>query len=254
MSSSNKQDTAMHDQTRVTARNDSGQFVSMGGRDFTGNRDSGNRDYGSSGGGNGGGSSSKDYGNYTSQAQKDNTAGHMHEIFKDENKEKSGEMTNMLKHIESLEAKIAQRDRQLNETQQRVDKFSARTREGMQSALDSLMKKWMDACETKDDKCKEQFKHGMEKVVQNSAEENGVWQMMVAASALHQRQEHDLSNLRIENDTLKEKIDGHYATSESRTGGALGKRKAEQDADVHGTPMTGSDLWSSFAKDCGENF
>jgi hypothetical protein len=46
----------------------------------------------------------------------------------------------------------------------------------MQRALDSLMKKWMYVCETKDEKCKEQFKHGMEKLVQNSAEENGVWQ------------------------------------------------------------------------------
>ena len=83
--------------------------------------------------------------------------------------------------------KLVNKDKQLHEATQPVEKFSARTREGMQSALDSLMKKWMDACETKDDKCKEQFKHGMEKLVQNSAEENGVWQMIVAASALHER-------------------------------------------------------------------
>ena len=50
----------------------------------------------------------------------------------DENKEKS-EVINMLKHIESLEAKLASKDRILHDTQQRVDKFSARTREGMQS-------------------------------------------------------------------------------------------------------------------------
>ncbi|MEY3183913.1 MAG: hypothetical protein RLZZ613_601 [Pseudomonadota bacterium] len=94
------------------------------------------------------------------------------------------------------------------------------------------------------------FKHGMEKLVQNSAEENGVWQMMVAASALHNRQEHDLNKLRMENNTLKEKIDGQYATSESRTG-ALGKRKAEHDADEHAEHATTEDLWGSFAKDCG---
>jgi hypothetical protein len=163
--------------------------------------------------------------------------------------EKGSDVGNMLRHIEALEGKLAQKDKQLSDAQQRVEKFSARTREGMQSALDSLMKKWMDACETKDDKCKEQFKHGMEKLVQNSAEENGVWQMMVAASALHQKQEHDLDKLRGENTELKQRIDGHYATPGARTDSALGKRKAEAE------PERGEDataLWEDFAKECGQ--
>lgn len=163
--------------------------------------------------------------------------------------DRGSDVGNMLRHIETLESKLAQKDKQLSDAHQRVEKFSARTREGMQSALDSLMKKWMDACETKDEKCKEQFKHGMEKLVQNSAEENGVWQMMVAASALHQRQEHDLDKLRGENHELKQRIDGQYATPGARTESSLGKRKAEAE------PERGEDasaLWEDFAKDCGQ--
>ena len=121
----------------------------------------------------------------------------------------------------------------------------------MQNALDSLMKKWMDACETKDDKCKEQFKHCMEKLVQNSAEENGVWQMIVAASALHERQEHDLDKLRGENDTLKQRIDGQYATPSSRTGGALGKRKADNEPEQDVSNVAVEDMWAHFASECG---
>ena len=158
------------------------------------------------------------------------------------------DMGNMLRHIEQLEGKLTVKEKQLLEATQRVEKFSARTREGMQSALDSLMKKWMDACETKDEKCKEQFKSGMEKLVQNSAEENGVWQMMVAASSLHERQEHDLDKLRLENNELKHRIDGQYATSDARTrSDVLGKRKAD------GEPETGEDtagMWASFASEC----
>ena len=158
------------------------------------------------------------------------------------------DMGNMLRHIEQLEGKLTVKEKQLLEATQRVEKFSARTREGMQSALDSLMKKWMDACETKDEKCKEQFKHCMEKLVQNSAEENGVWQMMVAASSLHERQEHDLDKLRLENNELKHRIDGQYATSDARTRpDVLGKRKAD------GEPETGEDtagMWASFASEC----
>lgn len=164
---------------------------------------------------------------------------------------KNGDMSNMLRHIEQLEAKLSTKEKQLQEAQQRVEKFSARTREGMQSALDSLMKKWMDACETKDEKCKEQFQHGMKKLVENSAEENGVWQMMVAASALHQRQEHDLDKLRVENNELKQKIDGHYATPASRTReDILGKRKADGEPDSGQNNDDAAGLWDSFARDC----
>ena len=158
------------------------------------------------------------------------------------------DMGNMLRHIEQLEGKLTVKEKQLLEATQRVEKFSARTREGMQSALDSLMKKWMDACETKDEKCKEQFKHGMEKLVQNSAEENGVWQMMVAASALHEKQEHDLDKLRGENTELKQKIDGHYATPDARTrSDVLGKRKADAEPEISEDT---AGMWASFASEC----
>ena len=52
----------------------------------------------------------------------------------------NADMTNMLRHIEQLEGKLSAKEKALLEAQQRVEKFSARTREGMQSALDSLMK------------------------------------------------------------------------------------------------------------------
>ena len=163
----------------------------------------------------------------------------------------NSDMTNMLRHIEQLENKLKQRENELTDAKGRVEKFSQRTREGMQSALDSLMKKWMDAVETKDDKCKEEFKKGMEKLVQNSAEDNGVWQMMVAASALHEKQEHNLDALRLENNELKQKIDGHYATPASRTENALGKRKADDELDRSDVVAESTaSIWDDFAKEC----
>jgi hypothetical protein len=231
----------------ITARNEQGQFIPMGGRDFgrdygaSGSKDY-SKDYGQSSGKDYGQSASKDF-NHSASKDYPSTA--------NKSEDKTSDVGNMLRHIESLESKLASKDKQLHEAQQRVEKFSARTREGMQSALDSLMKKWMDACETKDEKCKEQFKQGMEKLVHNSAEENGVWQMMVAASALHQRQEHDLDKLRMENNTLKQRIDGHFATPESRTSGALGKRKADGEPELGNSNEAADDLWASFASECG---
>lgn len=160
-----------------------------------------------------------------------------------------GGMQNVLKHIENLESKLSSKEKALFEAQAKAEKFSARTREGMQSALDTLMQKWMDAVETKDEKCKEEFKRGMKGLVDKSAEENGVWQMMVAASALHERQVHDLDTLRLENDQLKQKIDGHYATSSSRTEDLLGKRKAEDEGDRFDTAAGATNIWDEFAKE-----
>lgn len=154
--------------------------------------------------------------------------------------------SNMLKHIEALEKQKATLESELRSEKVRNEKMSAKTREGMQSALDTLMKKWMDAVETKDDKIKDQFKDGMNKLVQNSAEENGVWQMMVAASSLHERQTHDLDKLRDENEEMRKNIDGRFANSESR------KRPADEQLDrtAVDNEACGS-MWNDFAKELG---
>ena len=169
-------------------------------------------------------------------------------------KNAGGDMTNMLRHIEMLERKLSERDTELVDAKGRVEKFSQRTREGMQSALDSLMKKWMDAVETKDDKCKEEFKKGMEKLVQNSAEDNGVWQMMVAASSLYEKQEHNLDQLKGENNDLKQRIDGSFSSFDSRTERSLGKRKADTEADRSSVGLPGGEtnIWQDFANDMAE--
>ena len=158
----------------------------------------------------------------------------------------SGAGSNMLKHIESLEKMRERLESELRNEKAKNEKMSAKTREGMQSALDTLMKKWMDAVETKDDKVKDNFKEGMHKLVQNSAEENGVWQMMVAASSLHERQTHDLDKLRTENEEMRKSIDGRFASSESR------KRPADAQLDRAAVSDDAtSGMWDDFARDIG---
>jgi hypothetical protein len=120
----------------------------------------------------------------------------------------------------------------------------------MQSAMDTLMKKWMDAVETKEDTVKQQFKTGLDTLINKSADENGVWQMMVAASALHERQEHNLEKLRGENNELRGRVDSSFATPESRTGS---KRKAEAELGP-GDVAQVKDMWADFACDIGRNF
>jgi len=123
----------------------------------------------------------------------------------------------------------------------------------MQSALDTLMKKWMDAVETKDDKVKDSFKHGLTQLVEKSAGDNSVWQMMVAASSLHERQNHDLNQLRVENTSLKTKVDGLYGDAGSRTVGQKHKAETELSRD-NVLPVVSEDMWNDFAKQIGSVF
>ena len=236
-SSGTRQETRPDHHMNITARNEQGQFVSLNkDRQLDNDKKEGKEN-------------SYDNKSYEKPYEKpyDKPYEKSYEKF---DKTGNGDMSNMLRHIEQLERKLQQRDSELTDAKTRVEKFSQRTREGMQSALDSLMKKWMDAVETKDDKCKEEFKKGMERLVQNSAEDNGVWQMMVAASALHEKQEHNLDQLRLENNELKQKIDGHYATPSSRTDNSLGKRKADDDMDrSHVEAEPTANIWESFAQD-----
>lgn len=175
-----------------------------------------------------------------------------HVLATDKTKDvKIGDTSNMLKHIENLEKQLSDKSEKIKEANARVDKLSARTREGMQSALNTLMKKWIDSVETKDDMAKKTFEDGMQHLVRNSAEDNGVWQMMVAASALHERQTHDLDQLRIENVELKRKVDGSYASESDRTGDSLGKRKADNEPMVESEAT--DNIWADFAASC-KNF
>jgi DNA repair exonuclease SbcCD ATPase subunit len=167
-----------------------------------------------------------------------------------QNAPQTPDLANVLTHIKNLEQQKQDLERRLQETEERASRMSQKTKAAMQSAMDTLMKKWMDAVETKDDVVKQQFKTGLDTLINKSADENGVWQMMVAASALHERQEHNLDKLRAENNELRGRVDSSFATAESRVGS---KRKAEADLGP-GDAAPATDMWAAFASDIGTAF
>ena len=163
------------------------------------------------------------------------------------------DLPSLLKYVKQMETNNSELSNKLKEAMEKNGKLSQKTREGMQSALDTLMKKWMDAVETKDESVKNQFKCGLEKLVENSAEDNGVWQMMVSASALHERQSHNLDTLRAENVELRKKVDGLYSTPEDRTDSR--KRGAEEQLSRGDVEVReDSTMWMDFAKSIGSQF
>jgi hypothetical protein len=56
-----------------------------------------------------------------------------------------------------------------------------------------FVRRWINSVETNDIKAKTDFQAGMERLVDKGADDNGVWKMMVAASALHEIKSYTLN-------------------------------------------------------------
>jgi len=167
--------------------------------------------------------------------------------------DKDANISNVLSHLQKLEEQNKSLEAKLLAADDRIQSLSAEKRAGMKSALDTFIKNWVNANEA-DETVKEKFFQGVESLAEKADEGNGVWKMMVAASNLHARQEHDLDKLRTENTDLKQRVDGMYGTSESRTGDKRARldrgdrvdgTQAANDAADH-EPARDS-IWADFA-------
>lgn len=167
--------------------------------------------------------------------------------------DKDNNISNVLSHLQKLEEQNKSLEAKLLAADDRIQSLSAEKRAGMKSALDTFIKNWVNANEA-DETVKEKFFQGVESLAEKADEGNGVWKMMVAASNLHARQEHDLDKLRAENTDLKQRVDGMYGTSEARTGDK--RARVDRGDRVDGT-QAGNDaadqepardsIWADFA-------
>jgi predicted nuclease with TOPRIM domain len=83
-----------------------------------------------------------------------------------------------------------------------------------------------------------QFKDGMERLVKNTAEDSGVWQVVVCASAAHSRRLNEMEKLRGENEELKNKMNEEFGGKEG-----LRKRAREETKEAE---KDGTDFWGGF--------
>lgn len=157
------------------------------------------------------------------------------------------DMTPILQHVKSLEESNAKLKAQLEELANKNSKLSERTRSEMQKMLDTVIAKFGDALESNDQGMKDKLLSGMKRLVDKSADDNGVWRMMVTASNLYEQQTHELDKLRIENNELKERVNGTFNSESARVGE---KRRAEGDPEEQ--PAYSGNIWDEF-KDAFKN-
>lgn len=166
-----------------------------------------------------------------------------------------GSVTNMLKHIQNLEGKLSETENELKVIKQKNASMTAENRQNMLNEFDSVIKKFTTDLHNEEPGAVDKFNEGLKKLIEMGDNKNGIWRTVVCASKRHEQLAHNFDELKRENEELKLKVDGLYATPSSRIStiseDRLGKRKCE--AELERTYEAADDnVWQQFASACSE--
>jgi hypothetical protein len=147
------------------------------------------------------------------------------------------ELTSILTQVQNLQTDREKLMKELETARGKVEKLTKGKRVEMKTALDTVVAKWLDDS-VENEGVRTQFKEGMERLVKNTAEDSGVWQVVVCASAAHARRANELEHLRTEHEELKTKMNGEFGSETSR------KRPREETKEAAGEGST--NFWAGF--------
>ena len=134
----------------------------------------------------------------------------------------------------------AERER-VKEVQARAEKMSEGKRNEMRQALETVITNWLQDS-VQDEKVREEFKQGMSRLVDNTAEDSGVWQVVACASNVHARRLQELERFRLENEELKARGTGEFRDEASRKRGRPGE---DPEPVASGT----GNIWTEFEQE-----
>jgi hypothetical protein len=150
----------------------------------------------------------------------------------------SQDISSILQQVKGLEEEKGRLMRLLEEekvryqeAQAKNDKMSEGKRAEMRQALQGVIQKWLEDS-VQDEKVREEFKQGMTRLVESTAEDSGVWQVVCCASNVHARHLQQMEEIRLENETLKTRTGGEFQDEAAR------KRPRDETAT--------SNIWSDF--------
>jgi soluble cytochrome b562 len=125
------------------------------------------------------------------------------------------ELSSILTQVQTLQTDREKLMRELENAKQKVEKLTEGKRAEMKTSLDTVIAKWLEDS-VENEGVRTQFKEGMQRLVQNTAEDSGVWQVVVCASAAHARRLGELEQLRQAHEELKTRMTGEFASETSR--------------------------------------
>ena len=130
----------------------------------------------------------------------------------------------------------------LKEQQAKTEKMSEAKRNEMRQALDTVIMTWLQDS-VKDEAIREEFKQGMNRLVDNTAEDSGVWQVVCQASNVHAQRLQELERMRVENEELRTRGGGDFRDDASR------KRGREDTGESAAGKDGGFNIWTEFEQE-----
>lgn len=145
-----------------------------------------------------------------------------------------------LKNMEGDREKLLQ---QVQVLQEKIGKLTEGKKAEMQKALDTVIKNWVEQS-VQDETVKTEFMKGMSRLVDQTAEESGVWRVVCCASQLHAKQLEEKERLLNELNRIKQGL-GSFHAEESR------KRSIDDvigSSETSNEPRRDMNIWEQFAE------
>jgi hypothetical protein len=150
-----------------------------------------------------------------------------------------------VKGLEEEKAKLlamleAERER-LKEEQAKTIKLSEGKRNEMRQSLETVITNWLQDA-VKDEKIREEFKAGMNRLAEDAKDDSGVWQVVCCASQVHAQRLQEFERIRTENEELKSRGVGGGVAGDFREE-ATRKRQRDEPGGGEGN------IWLEFEKE-----
>jgi hypothetical protein len=149
------------------------------------------------------------------------------------------DINTLLTQLKSIEGDRAQLLQQVQQMQEKIGKLTEGKKAEMQKALDTVINDWLTQS-VNDETVREEFKKGMSRLVDQTAEDSGVWRVVCCASNVHAENLKKLEDMRIQVEQVKKSEDGAFKDVNNR------KRGIEE---VASTTKSDLNIWEQFAVD-----
>lgn len=159
------------------------------------------------------------------------------------------DLTSILSQVKGLEEEKgrllqmleAERER-VKEVQARAEKMSEGKRNEMRQSLETVITNWLQDA-VQDEKVREEFKKGMGRLVEDTAEDSGVWQVVCCASNVHAKRLQEIERMRLENEELKSKGSAEFKDEASR-------KRGREAGEGEGSSADKGNIWMEFENEC----
>jgi len=151
----------------------------------------------------------------------------------------------ILQQVAAQERRIAELQRQLEDRNTKLDRFQTAKKQEMEALLSGL-KDWLAKIGLPSENDRNEVEKGLQRLVNNGADDNGIWRVMVTASSNSRQREVEYQELKIKYDELQSRSPAAPAPEFDCADARAGSKRAAE-----GEPVADSvgDLWGAFIAD-----